>query len=35
MIPNEVKEGWHYLEVKKQLDLLAGITSKHNGNFIV
>ena len=33
MIPNEEKEGWHYLEVKKLSALLRGITSKHYGNF--
>ena len=26
-------EGWHYLVVKKLCALLAGITSKHDGNF--
>ena len=30
MIPNEEKEGWHYLAVKKLSALLRGITSKHN-----
>ena len=29
MIPNEEKEGWHYLAVKKMFTLLRGITSKH------
>ena len=29
MIPNEEKEGWHYLAVKKLSALLHGITSKH------
>ena len=32
MIPNEEKEGWHYLAVKKLPKLLRGITSKH-GDF--
>ena len=31
MIPNEEKEGWHYLAVKKLL--LRGITLKHHGDF--
>ena len=30
MIPNEEKEGWHYLAVKKHSALLRGITSKHH-----
>ena len=33
MIPNEEKEGWHYLAVKKLLALFHGITSKHKGDF--
>ena len=33
MIPNEEKEGWHYLTVKKLSTLLRGITSKHHGDF--
>ena len=33
MIPNEGKEGWHYLAVKKLSKLLTGITSKHHGDF--
>ena len=33
MIPNEEKEGWHYLAVKKLSTLLRGITSKHHGDF--
>ena len=32
MIPNEEKEGWHYLVVKKLPALLRRITSKNNGN---
>ena len=32
-IPNEEKEGWHYLSVKKLSTLLRGITSKHHGDF--
>ena len=32
MIPNEEKEGWHYLAVKKLSTLLRGITSKHCGD---
>ena len=31
-IPNEEKEGWHYLAVKKLSTLLRGITSKHSGD---
>ena len=31
MIPNEEKEGWHYLAVKRLSILLRGITSKHHG----
>ena len=33
MIPNEEKEGWHYLDIKTLLALLQGITSKHKGYF--
>ena len=33
IIPNEEKEGWHYLAVKKLSVLLRGITSKHHGYF--
>ena len=33
MIPNEEKEGWHYLAVKKLSALLRVITSKHHGDF--
>ena len=33
MIPNEEKEGRHYLAVKKLSALLHGITSKHKGDF--
>ena len=33
MIPNEEKEGWHYLAVKKLSVLLHGITSKHKCDF--
>ena len=33
MIPNEEKEGWHYLAVKKLSALLHGITSKYKGEF--
>ena len=33
MIPNEEKERWHYLAVKKLFKLLHGITSKHKRNF--
>ena len=32
-IPNEEKEGWDYLSVKKLSTLLRGITSKHHGDF--
>ena len=32
MIPNEEKEGWHYLAVKKLSALLRGITSKRKGD---
>ena len=33
MVPNEEKEGWHYLAVKKLSTLLRGITSKRHGDF--
>ena len=33
MIPNEKKEGWHYLAVKKLSTLLRGMASKHHGDF--
>ena len=33
MIPNEEKEGLHYLAVNKLSTLLRGITSKHRGDF--
>ena len=33
MIPNEEKDRWHYLAVKKLSTLLHEITSKHKGNF--
>ena len=33
MIPNEEKEGWHYLTVKKLSALLHGITFNHKGDF--
>ena len=33
MIPNEEKEGWHYLAVKKLFALLQRITSKNKGDF--
>ena len=33
MIPNEEKEGWDYLEVKKLSVLLKGKTSKHDDDF--
>ena len=33
MIPNEEKEGWHYLAVKKLSALLRGISLKHDGGF--
>ena len=33
MIPDEKKEGWHYLSVKKLSPLLRTITSKHDGDF--
>ena len=32
MIPNEEKEGWHYLAAKILSALLTGITSKHQGD---
>ena len=33
MIPNEEKEGWHYLAIKRLSTLLRGITSKHHSDF--
>ena len=33
MIPNQGKEGWHYLAVKKLSALLHEIISKDKGNF--
>ena len=33
MIPNEEKEGWHYLAVKKLSTPLRGVASKHHGDF--
>ena len=33
MIPNEDKEGWHYLALKRLSTLLREITSKHHGDF--
>ena len=33
MIPNEEKQGWYYLAVKKLSALQRGITSKHDGDF--
>ena len=33
MIPNEEKESWQYLSVKKLLAFLKGITTKHDGDF--
>ena len=33
MIPDEEKEGWHYLSVKKLSPLLRTITSKHDSDF--
>ena len=33
MIPNEEKEGWHSLPVRKISTLLHGITPKHKGDF--
>ena len=33
IIPDEGKEGWHYLAVKELPALLHGITSKHKGDF--
>ena len=32
MIPNEEKEGWHYLALKILSTLLRGITSKHRSD---
>ena len=33
MVPNEEKEGWDYLAVKKLSALLHGTTLKHKGGF--
>ena len=33
MIPNEEKEGWHYLAIKRLSTLLRGITSEHHSDF--
>ena len=33
MIPNEGREGWHFLAVKKISTLLRGITSKSDSDF--
>ena len=33
IIPNDEKEGWHHLPVKRLSALLHGTTSKHDGNF--
>ena len=33
MIPNEEKEGWHYLAIKKSSVLLHGIMSNNKGDF--
>ena len=33
MIPNEEKEDWYYLVVKKVSDLLRGKTSKNHRDF--
>ena len=33
MIPNEEKERWHYLAVKKLSALLHGVNPKHKGDF--
>ena len=33
MIPNEEKQSWHYLSVKKLSALLRETTSKHDGDF--
>ena len=33
MIPNEEKEGWHYLAARKLSALLRAIISKHVGRF--
>ena len=33
MIPNEEKEGQHYLAAKNPSSLLRGVTSKHHGDF--
>ena len=32
MVPNEKKEWWHYLTLKKLSALLHGITSKHKSD---
>ena len=34
MIPNEEKEVWHYLAVKKLSTLLRGITGKYHEDFL-
>ena len=34
MIPNEEKEGWHYIAVKKLSALFHGITSKHRSDYL-
>ena len=33
MLPNEEKEGWHYLAVKNPSALLREVTSKHDRDF--
>ena len=33
MIPDEEKEGWHYLAITKLSNLLRAITSKHHDDF--
>ena len=33
MIPNKLKEGWHYLAIRKLSTLLRRTTSKHHGDF--
>ena len=33
MIPNEEKEDWHCLSVRKLSKLFRGITSRHHGDF--
>ena len=35
MIPNEEKEGWHYLAVTKLPALFHGIIFKHKGEIFV